>query len=210
MALIHTSSLVFVGGPFSLSMFDERELFGGDLDSDQVVKIGPFGLFVYSSGKHRFEVRPDRVSLTCVDSSIVPQEVVEAANTVANRIEPVRQVIRILGIGVNCDTIFSKEFCGMNGLDFCSRLISPQLADLVGGDSMEAIGRIRFASDAGLRYDVRIEPHTNSGGENLLVAVNGHQDVNAGEILGSKLNKAGVFTDYVTKLHDRISISKGE
>ena len=207
----HASSLVFVGGEFPLTMFDERELFEGKIDPDQL-KMGPIGQFSYSSGMYRFEVAPNRIDLKCVSSHIVvPNEIVDAAMTIVNMLEPVRRAIRISGFGMNCNTIIDQQSCGMGGVDFCSQLFQSQVFDLVGASSADIIdtsGQVRFVRDD-VQYRVQIEPHLNSGGENLFVAVNGHQKVELTEQLDKKLNKVGAFRDYIESLHQRIINNPG-
>ena len=63
---------------------------------------------------------------------------------------------------------------------------------------------MRFGDDE-TQYDVRFEPHAESGGENLLVAVNGHQAVGSGDELGSKLSRDRVQKrEYIGALERRI------
>ena len=203
---MHTSSLVFVGGEFPLTMFDERELFEGKLDPNQL-KMGAFGQFSYSSGMYQFEIAPNRIGLKCTSPNIVPDEVVAAARAIINMLEPMRRAIRVSGLGMNCDTIIDQQSCGMRGVDFCSQLFGSQVFHLVGASPTDTIGtsgQIHFASDD-VRYHVRIEPHFNSGGENLYVAVNGHQKVEMTEQLDTKLNKVGAFRAYIESLHQRIT-----
>ena len=205
MAQTYMSSLVFVGGEFPLGMFDERALFDGHLDPDQL-KAGPIGQFSYSSGLYRFNVTPERIDLACQSTIILPQAVVDSARIIAGMIEPARGAVRISGFGMNCDTAFDQQYCGMSGASFCSRLFDPRMSILVDASSIDAFGRARFRKGE-LLYDVRIEPEVNSGGENLYVAVNGHQDVKPGERLEVKMNHMGDFREYVTAFHRRIADS---
>ena len=211
MALSHQNSLVFVGGEFPVEMFDERAVFNGDLDRGAQVRMGPMGQFSYSAGTYRFEIAPPRIDLKHQGAGIIPDVLVEAANTVATVIEPARRAVLVSGFGMNCDTVFDRESIGTNGREFCSRLIHEQFSNLVGTTSGEAMARIRF-DEGGVRYEVRIEPHGNSRGENLFVAVNGHQMVSSDERLDSKFesDRLQAFRDYVLGLHQRItSIVRG-
>ena len=205
MALKYTSTVVFVGGEFPITVFDERTLFSGDLDPDQL-KMGRIARYSYSSGTYQFTIHPERIDLECTGPVIVPDEVVDAAGTIANAIEPVRQVVRVSGLGMNCDAILDQELSGVNGAIFCSQLFDPRIHQLVGASSIEVFGRFRFRYDT-MRYDVRLEPHLDSGGEKLFVAVNGHQEVATTEGLSKKLEKVHDFRTYVTALHQRIAAS---
>ena len=207
MALKYTSTVVFVGDGFPITAFDERKLFGGDLDTDQL-RMGPVARYSYSSGTYQFEINRGRIDLKCTGSAIMPDEVVEAAETVASVIEPVRRVLRVSGFGMNCDTVLDRMPSGANGAIFCSQLFDPRVSDLVGASSFEAFGRFRFGYDT-MRYDVRIEPHLDSEGEKLFVAVNGHQEVATTEGLRTKFEMVHDFRQYVAALHQRISESNG-
>lgn len=202
MALNYTSTVVFVGGEFPVTVFDERTLFNGDLDPDQL-RMGPIARYSYSSGTYQFTINRERIDLECTGPDIVPNEIVNAAETIASAIEPVRQVVRVSGFGMNCNAVLDQELPGVNGATFCSQLFDLRVHQLVGASSIEAFGRFRFRYDT-MRYDVRIEPHLDSGGEKLFVAVNGHQEVATTEGLSKKLEKVRDFRAYVAALHQRI------
>ena len=206
MTLAHQNSLVFVGGEFPVEMFDERALFGGNLDRGAQVRIGPMGQFSYSAGTYRFEIAPPRIDLKHFGAEIVPEALVEAAAIVATEIEPARGAVSVSGFGMNCDTVFDRESIGASGLVFCSRLIDERFTQLVDTASGGAMAGIRFDS-GGVRYQIRMEPHANTAGESLFVAVNGHQVVGRGERLDSKFgpDRLQVFRGYVQELHQRIT-----
>ena len=206
MTLAHQNSLVFVGGEFPVEMFDERALFGGNLDRGAQVRIGPMGQFSYSAGTYRFEIAPPRIDLKYFGVEIVPEVLVEAASIVAELIEPARGAISVSGFGMNCDTVFDRESIGTSGLEFCSQLISEWFTQLVGTTSGGPMAGVHF-ENGGVRYQVRMEPHANTTGESLFVAVNGHQVVGSGERLGSKFgpDRLQAFRGYVQELHQRIT-----
>ena len=210
MAILRMSSLVFVGGQFPVELFDERALFDGDLDQGGQIRLGPIGQFSYLSGTYRFEVTPPRIDLKHNGSCIIPEALVKAATAIAEIIEPVRKAATVSGFGMNCDTIYDRTTTGVNGVDFCSRLVNQRLAELAGGASIESMARVRFADDL-IQYDVRFEPHVESGGENLLVAVNGHQALSDGDDLNPKLRRGLVqkFREYIRALERRIVDSVG-
>lgn len=205
MAITRMSNLVFVGGAFPVELFDERTLFDGDLDQGGQVKIGPLGQFSYSSGIYRFEVTPPRIDLKHNGLCIVPDALIKAGSTVASIIEPTRGAIKVSGFGINCDTVFDRESIGTSGIEFCSRLINQRFTKLVGAVPVETMGRISFY-DGAVRYQVQFVPDANSQGENLLMAVNGHQNVTNNERLDSilDLERIQVFRTYILGLHRRI------
>ena len=205
MAITRISSLVFVGGQFPLEMFEERDLFDGKLDRGGQVKIGPIGQFSYLSGTYRFEITPPRIDLKYNGESILPVPLVNSAKVVAGIIQQARGAVPVSGFGMNCDTVFDRVSTGVSGVEFCSRLVNRRLAELARGPSTEAMVKVRFSNDA-MRYEVRFEPQAESRGENLLVAVNGHQAISSSEDLQHKLQigRLQAFRDYVKALEHRI------
>ena len=66
-------------------------------------------------------------------------------------------------------------------------------------------------SSGTVRYQVRLEPEVQqSRGKDLVVAINGHQDVTETDVLGEKLQAVGKVREQVTGLHSRLSLLKGE
>ena len=66
-----------------------------------------------------------------------------------------------------------------------------------------------FLSGA-VRYGIRLEPEAQSQGKNLLVAINGHQDVTATDLLKEKMQAVEEVRNHVTGLYDRLSLLKGK
>ena len=206
--MTHLNSLVFVGGEFAASMFDERLLFSGKLDANQF-KAGVFGNFSYSSGACQFAITPDRVDLRCSESVIMPETLVESGNTIVDMFKQVDKLVHVSGFGMNCDTVFNRDYIGVSGRDFCMKLIDSSIKDLIDVAPTEAFQRIRFTK-SGIRYDIRMEPHAESDGQHLFVGVNAHQRIESSEHLLSKLDEIEGFKLYVGELHGRIERSKDD
>lgn len=203
-ALIHTSTLVFVGGSFPPTMFDERALFNGQLDPGQI-KAGPIGQFSYSSGTYGFAVTPERIDLRCRSAGIVPDELVDAAELIAAEIQPARRAVSVSGIGMNCDTVFDHRDIGMTGVKFCNRFVhQPRMQKLIGTSQIAAAERIMFNKGV-MRYDIRLEPDPSSNGDNLLAAINGHQVVGRDDSMKMKLGEVSGFRTYIESFHRRIA-----
>lgn len=196
------SSLVFVGA-FPPGMFDEGELFGGELDSGQRLDIGLFFQCSYASGKYRFQTIPERIDLRAGDPEIVPGALVDAARTIVAKMKSAHRAVRVSGFGMNCDTVFDRQSIGVRGADYCSRLVDPKVTTLVNAQSLDSLTKVRFKKDT-FRYEVRFEPHMDSLSDGLFVAVNGHQDVDKVELLDDKLQRVDAFRAYVGELHRRI------
>ena len=214
MALIHLNTSVFVGRGFASSFFDEHKLFGGESDPEEELKLGHFALFSYLKGEATFEVTPERIDLRLVSPDIAPDALLEATKAVIEMIEPVQEKIQVSHFGMNCDTVFSEEIVGENGINFCSKLIAPAFVNLAkeADSDFSPIpgGGVVYTIISGLQYGIRIEPEGNSEGKNLLVSVNGHKDIDSENTLKATLNQAGNFRAYVQKLHARIAQAKGE
>lgn len=202
--LRHISSMVFVGEEFAAKMFDERGLFGGELDSDGQVKIGPIAQFNYSAGKYQFACTPVRIDLKCNGPDILPNEVVDAADTIAAVLERGRRSVSVSGFGMNCDTIFDRRLIYKDGKSFCLKLVNHSMSEyLFDRSSFTAEEQYRFVAD-NVHFSVRIEPHWESDGEHLFVGMNGHQIVSQNDSLESKITIADAFRKYVSALHQRI------
>ena len=203
MAQVHLCSVVFVGGDIPPTTFDERALFGGRLDPEQV-KVGPIAQFGYASNRYRFEIAPGRIDIKeTTASNILSDELMEAAHTVAEMLKPIRRAIPVTGVGMNCDSVFSSRAIGTKGTNFCSRLMHTDASAFFDVQLIQPFVCARFLHTA-LTFDVRVEPHLPSQGENLYVAVNGHSDI-AGEPLDRALTQASGFREYACGLHQRIN-----
>ena len=206
------SSLVFVGENFAAAMFDERALSTdlGDLDREQV-KAGPVGQFSYADGQYRFLVAPDRIDIQSRELTIIPKSLTAVAQRVISVLEPARKAIPVSGIGINCDAIFEQQDLGQTGIEFCDSLAVNQASKaLIGVESFAASASFRFLSEE-VRYAIRIEPESRSQGQDLLVAVNGHQRVATHDQLADKLGAMPEIKAYVAALHQRITKQpKGE
>ena len=201
MGQTHLSSLVFVGGQFRVGMFDERSLFGGRLDADGQLKVGHIAQFAYLGGRFGFHIGPERIDLISRGPDVMPQEVLDAASRIAGVMEPMRSAVPVTGFGMNCDTVFELESEG--GVEFCRRLMQMEkVSQLVGDGAPIALEQVRFQRGSA-HFTVRLEPHNDSAGRNLYVAVNGHQDI-AEEELPSLLARTTEFREYVRGLHGRI------
>lgn len=203
--LSHFSSIVFVGKfpDEMLDMFDERDLFDGQIDPKGRVLTSSFMQCTYASGKYQFRAVPDRIDVIASDSEIASEPLIEAARFVAEEIETVRRVISVTGIGMNCDTIFPRNLIPEGGERYCASLIGPHLEPLISDEPLITMARGQFNKEP-FQYDVRIEPHFQSGGEQLFVAVNGYQALGQTDSLESALKHTGAFREYVKDFHQRV------
>ena len=221
------SNIVFAGGEFAASMFDERSLERhlGRLDPKNQIRINSVGRFGYGDGGFSFFIMPERVSVdfsTHYQSKspdektesvlpknivIIPEELIDSAKSIVSVLEPAteRKAVRVSEVGINCSAIFGQQEVGLPGTEFCSsHLINPESKGLIGAES-DVTPCARFKFETGkILFDVRIEPYFVSGGQNLFVAVNSLQNVADGESLSEKLLAAEKTETYIRELYDRI------
>ena len=207
MTLLHSSSLVFVG-KFPEDIFDERELFDGRLDPGGRMRVGPVMQCSYAGGMYQFRITPDRIDLVANSSDIVPDTLVNAARFISEELESARRAVQISGFGMNSETIFDRNLVGKSGLSYCLNLAASQIATLIDSEPANSLTRVQFVREP-IRYEVRIEPHFQSNGENLFVAVNGHQEVNIKDSLDAKFQHIDAFRHYVEEFHRRIVKTEG-
>ena len=224
------SSFVFAGGEFTASIFDERSLVEhlGNLDSQNQVKVGPIGQFSYDNGGFHFLTTPDRVSISStfdrsylskigpngskpdirMNPAIIPEKLLAATKTVSQLLDQ-RGTVQVSGVGINCETVFDRQEINQSGIEFCDlNLINPKSKDLIGTESVvSSSSRFIFERER-IRFEVIIEPHSASRGQNLFTAVNAHQDVVEGESLVDKIAESVVdeVKDYLAEFHKKILI----
>lgn len=200
--LLRPSSVVFVGR-LPDNIFDERDLFDGQVDPEHRVRVNSVVRCTYASGKYELHATLERVDIIANDPEIIPEPLLEAAQSVAKEIDAVRKVVPVSGIGMNCDTILPRHLISESGERYCASLVKPQLKSLVGDESLSTMTRVQFNREP-FRYDVRIEPHFLSEGEHLYVAVNGYQALGRTDLLESALEHIDAFREYVKDLHRRV------
>ena len=191
-------------------MFDEREFCNGfgPLEDDQI-KAGPIGRFRYSRGLYEFLVAPDRIDVQCRQPDNLPEVLTVAARKVIARLEPARSVVPVSGIGFNCDVVFGTREIRIDGQTWCRSLTDTPRTRGLFPHSFASVVTFSFQSN-GVRYAVRHEPDGQSQGENLLVAINGHQDLAATDSLEEGLRAVEKVRSQVAELHDRLRSSQGE
>ena len=199
------SSIVFLGDQFTTSMFDERTLFEGigQIDNDQL-KTGPIGQFSYQNGCYQLWITPPRIDVRYNGSVVLPDELTEAACRVADVLKPSIKAIPVRAIGINCDALFEPDMIGQTGEEFCGQLSADPLSrTLIQRESFSVTVQFSFEEQR-IRYTIKIDPQRSTKGRNLIVAVNGHQEVVEQDDLDEKLNAVQYVRDYVRDLHIRI------
>ena len=202
--LIEQLNSVVFAGSFPHGLLDERELFGGDIDNSSIVRVNPIIQCSYASGKYHLALTPDRIDVKANElDTVVSAELAEAAQVIASRLDEHRNLATARAIGINCDGVIRQSAVGMTGSEYCTRLASANVQRLAGASSFKLKFNI-LLFESPLQYSVRIGPHAMSHGDNLFVAVNGHQQVGGADLLSEKLLHIDNFRHFVKKLHKRI------
>ena len=199
-----SSSVVFVGNGFSRQVFNEHELFPEPLSKDYMA-LGEFGHFPYGSNTYRFSVQPDRIVLNHNSDALLSDQLVHAAEQVADALQAQSQGHGVTGLGFNFEHVLSATDGGMTGKEFCAGFLNANRVEhAIGTPFHDAQCHIVVVS-GGVRYTLRIEPHVASSGANLFFSVNGHQDLASTDHLPSKLGEAAGAREYIQSVFDSLS-----
>ncbi len=197
------SSIVFVG-EFPSVFIDEREIFGGQVDGKNLVRAGPVLQCTFAAGRHEILSTPDRISIKTFSDTIMPDDLIEAAELVASRMDSLAAAIKTTDMGFNFDGAIRQSALGKRGIDYCRDLITDKVARIAGNSDFSSKCAIAFLK-GGLQYNIRIEPHARSSGEDLFFAVNGHQKATSGDYLLDKVSRyRGGFVENTQALLDRL------
>ena len=200
------SSVVLVGGGFSRQLFDEHGLFPDPMAKDYAA-VGQVALYTYGSNTYRFSVLPDRIALDHNSDSVLSGELVEAAGQVVGALGTQSHGHGVTGLGFNFDAVLSQCVGGVSGTEFCMDMCNvDQIQRVIGSPFQETRCHLGVLNGA-VRYTLRIEPHVSSGGANLFLSVNGHQDVAATDDLSSKLREAENAKEYIESVFSSLTRS---
>ena len=157
----------------------------------------------FAAGKHEYFSGPDRVSMKSLSDTIMPDELIESAQLVADKMDRLAAALKTTGMGFNFDGAIRQSVIGKRGIEFCRDLVTSEVTRIAGSNDFVTKHAIAFEKE-GLQYNVRIEPHAGSRGEDLFFAINGHQNVNPGECLLDKIKRHTDFIKHAQGLLNRI------
>ena len=132
----------------------------------------------------------------------MPKELWDAGRVLVRTLGKIRIAVKINGLGLNCDTVLLAP---EKGIDAVKRLLDTDMAKRVTGnpESWGASTTIRYKRESDpLIYSLKIEPDSQSDGRNLVVAVNGHQDIAPEHPVN--LNQFVQSRKHVKEIHARI------
>ena len=201
---VQMTTVVFAGGPFPNTMFNEREFFGGRLDADKQFRVGPAAAFRYESGAYTFELVPDRIDLKALGDDLFPEPLLESADIVAQQLKAVGPAVPVTATGLNCDAVLPRSAVGVDGKAFCAALADPALQQLADAPLSHTCARMGFASGR-FTYDVRIEPYHESRGEDLFVAVNATRR-DGSSALDGRRDDVDEFKQYLVVFRERLAV----
>ena len=195
------SSVVFEGEEFARPSFDERQLFGGELDRERTSFSATIGHFYYSSGA-RFFIEPDQVSLDAL--GIWPDELQDAVSRLESTFKALPSP-KVRTVTLNFLAIFGQQVDGPTGIDFCEELMNVNaLKEVLGYEPRYALPRATLLR-GGRHYEVRFEPHFGSGGANAYLSVRVPHDVESSADLSTTLNGMPDVRTYLMQLCSRVA-----
>ncbi len=192
------STVVVVGDRFDPIMFKVDQIWEGGMDSGATI-IGPIAQVTYASGRCAFELNPNRIDVKVQGEEVMPEELRLVAKRLVDTLEGIRAAVSITGIGLNCDFAFPTS--SQTGKEIANQLLTMNTMKKLTEASPQATSASIQYDLGGLSYTVRFEPEAQSGGQNLYVAINGHQNVVPSDSLATKLNQFAAFRDHVEALH---------
>lgn len=199
-----TSSVVLVGNGFSRQLFNEHDLFVESMDKNYVA-FGQVAQFSYGSDTYRFSVFPDKIVLNHNSDVLLSDELVHAAEQVADALQAQSQGHGVTGLGLNFEHVLSATDGGVNGREFCTEFLNANRVEHAIGTPFHDAQCHIVVVNGGVRYTLRIEPHVASGGANLFFSVNGHQDLGSTDDLPSKLGEAARAREFVQSVFSSLS-----
>lgn len=199
---MYLNTLVVVGDKFDSSMFNLGSFFGGNLDPDRMI-AGPLAQLNFDAGRCSLTVDQKRIDLAVSADDVFPDELLGEAKSLASDLDSIRRAVVISGVGLNC----SASMISTNGVELCNRLVDMNLlraiASIPEPYSIGTTTAARYTVED-LIFDVRIEPHVQTNGQNLYVSVNVHQDVRPTDPITPTLDKYKFIREHIERIYDHV------
>ncbi len=193
--------------PLSSALFDERELCDefGALDKEQL-KANQMSQCRYAEGKYEFSIVPDRIIIRSNrDQEVLPSALINAAHKVVRAIEPMRKIISVTALGINCEATFFAKEVGREGTALCRDMTMGPIANhLLQGLSVYAGSTSFICFSNQIQYTIRVEPEHAAQGHDLFTDVNGHQDIKTEDSLQQKLGAVGEIRGQIEQFHRQV------
>ena len=180
-------------------MVGAEDLFGGSVDPGRTV-VGPMANYTYDSGRCAFSLNPSRIDLGVRGPDIMPDELRNTAEGLVSELDAIRVAVTVTGLGLNCNVALPRQ----NGTALSNQMANLELMKVVAGASTPQAMTVATYERGALKYSLRIEPEAQSQGQNLFVAINGHQAVGPTDLVRPTLDHFNAFREYVKELHARI------
>ena len=202
--MTYVNTVVIVGDRFDPGMFQAEEFFGGEIDPGRFV-VGPIAQYSYDSAQQTFELKPNRIDLVDRSDKIMPQELQEEAEKLVAALKQIRAAVSITGAGFNCDAVISIP-PPASGTKIIHQLVKMNVVTQITGESTDhaVFANIQYMREQ-LMYSLRFEPDNQTQGQNLLIAINGHQTLEPNELFEQKLSRYQQFRNHVREIHGRIT-----
>lgn len=198
-----SNTVVVVGDRFGPAMVSPERLFDRAIDPATRILFGPISQCSYDPGTCEFQLTPDRIAVSVHSQDVMPDELRLAAESLFSDLENVRMAIAVHGVGLNCEVALPVS--EGNGVDISNSLARlDELKAIVGGpSSATAKTSLNYVLN-GVICTLKVEPELASDGQNLFVAINGHQNVEQSSALSDTLAAFEMMRDHVGTVHDNI------
>ena len=196
------NAVVVVGDRFDPAMVSPERLFDRAVDPTRLL-AGPIAQYTYGSGVCAFQLTPDRIVVSTQSQEVLPEELRLAASKLFVDLDNIRAAIVVNGVGLNCDAVLPMS--ANKGREISNSLTQFDMLTRIAEMPHSAQAKTSLVYDLnGVVCTLRVEPENASGGQNLFVAVNGHQNVDQSFALDNTLGAFEPFRNHVESIHDTI------
>lgn len=204
------STIVCVGGPFQPNMLDWREYFE-EIPDENSIQVPVLTNLHFHGGAWGLLISPDQIVLSHQADSFLPQDLIEKGRSIFKKLEESFRYAPIRGVGMNgVHNLGRKERGERDGNAICKAFVSDLFYRAIGknrNDVFYVLPRAIFRQ-AEVQFDVNIQPHFDTNGENLHVVLNCHQDVRTQAELQATLDRADVCRKYQSQLMAGIKLER--
>lgn len=205
------TSFVIVGENFNPKMVEYKLFFDGNIDDGTEILVSSvLSQCTYKDGIYSFSLNPNRIDLRAHGAQeVMPAEFVKTIEHMSEMLDEIRSMVRITAIGLNCDTTIEFENSRNQklGSKMTSDLLREELISNITDQSVDNLVpnvHLRWQDSSSSRYAVRIEPHVETQGDHLFVAINWEKNLGPHDDVKSILDNLSTFSEQVESIRGRV------
>ena len=205
------ASVVIVGHGFKPDMIQYKGLFGDPANVVSTIEAGTFVYCKFAENSYSYSCEPGRIAISAHSASdFMPNELIEAANTVARDLDQVRAQITVSAIGLNFDgtTESIRNTDSHSGSTLCRSMFREEvIASITNVDASSVLTKATFSwMKNGLRFTIRCEPEEKSKGSNLIIATNAQIMIDGHDTLHSVMGYTSLFITEMEAICERFRV----